>query len=329
MGLPMKRFFVLLSFGLIWLFATSLPGQNIQQLDFSHTKDGNLGNTQSDLYVIAFPVSGFYLVSLPLAVPDSSVSTLFPMVLGAFSWENNQYISVDTLQRGRGYWLAVTGPSAAFIEGTPFDQYSGHFTPGWHIIGSVLDVADFSDPIDIPDGSVLLPIFGWNFESQLYNQKTEIVQSNGYWMPVLQECDLVVGGDTTTTAITAAGGKLTKQAFEHLFGSEPPPPPIDRFPEFKHQVPQTPLLFQNYPNPFNPVTTFGFQISEIAMVDVSVFDLFGRKIRVLMHEPLSAGNYALEWDGRDEFGKRVSSGIYFYRLTAEQFTDTKRMILAQ
>ena len=78
--------------------------------------------------------------------------------------------------------------------------------------------------------------------------------------------------------------------------------------------PSTYVLEQNYPNPFNPTTTIRFSLPEAGTVNLSVFDMLGRMVRVIARENLAAGDYHLQWDGRNEAGVPVGSGVYLYRL---------------
>ena len=86
-------------------------------------------------------------------------------------------------------------------------------------------------------------------------------------------------------------------------------------------------LEQNIPNPFNPVTRIDYQIAEDQFVSVDVFNLQGRQVQVLVQEQQKAGPHHVMWHGRDELGREVASGIYFYRLQAGQYRDVKRMLL--
>ena len=81
-------------------------------------------------------------------------------------------------------------------------------------------------------------------------------------------------------------------------------------------------LFQNYPNPFNPSTTIKFTLPERAKVNLSVYNLFGEKVVELVNDELNAGYHETQWNASG-----FSSGIYFYRLIAGSFTDTKKLIL--
>jgi hypothetical protein len=75
-------------------------------------------------------------------------------------------------------------------------------------------------------------------------------------------------------------------------------------------------LAQNYPNPFNPSTTIAYSLSKEADVRLTVFDVQGKEIRTLVGEQIPTGNHSVTWDGRNELGSVVSSGVYYYRLAA-------------
>jgi len=86
------------------------------------------------------------------------------------------------------------------------------------------------------------------------------------------------------------------------------------------------LLSQNYPNPFNPTTKIEFTLAKSGFVSLNIYDLLGRKVRTLVSEHLSSGYKSLLWEGRNDLGKDVASGIYFYRLKTEVFDKTMKMV---
>ncbi len=86
-------------------------------------------------------------------------------------------------------------------------------------------------------------------------------------------------------------------------------------------------LFHNYPNPFNPETTIRYRLASAGMVRVTIFDLLGRKIKTLLKTKQSAGEYSIRWNGRNNRGAQVASGIYLYQLQAGEQTAFKKMIL--
>ncbi len=99
------------------------------------------------------------------------------------------------------------------------------------------------------------------------------------------------------------------------------------------EVPKAFELLQNYPNPFNPTTTIEFAIAPRGdgnqMVDarLEVYNILGQRVITLLDEPLPAGRHTVQWDSRDKSGNSVASGIYFYRLTAGDYSQSKKMVL--
>jgi len=86
-------------------------------------------------------------------------------------------------------------------------------------------------------------------------------------------------------------------------------------------------LQQNYPNPFNPSTNIEFSLERAGNVTLEVYNVIGQRIRVLMDKYCATGTYTVEWDGRSENGQAVASGIYFYRLTSDEYSRTRKMML--
>lgn len=92
-------------------------------------------------------------------------------------------------------------------------------------------------------------------------------------------------------------------------------------------VPGSFALAQNYPNPFNPSTEIAFDLPAASNVELSIYNVLGQEVRTLLNASMEAGNHSVTWDGRDGRGSQVSSGVYFYRITAGSFNATKKMLL--
>jgi hypothetical protein len=88
------------------------------------------------------------------------------------------------------------------------------------------------------------------------------------------------------------------------------------------EVPSKFALMQNYPNPFNPSTTIEFAIPKEGYVEMKLYDILGKEVAVLVSDPFRAGTYKVDFDG-----SRLASGVYFYKITVGDFTDTKKMVL--
>ena len=97
-------------------------------------------------------------------------------------------------------------------------------------------------------------------------------------------------------------------------------------------IPEDTALHRNYPNPFNPETWIPYQLAAPAEVALTIYDMDGQKVRRLAVGHQAAGMYqsrsrAIYWDGRNQFGESVASGLYFYTLTAGEFSATRRMVI--
>jgi len=86
-------------------------------------------------------------------------------------------------------------------------------------------------------------------------------------------------------------------------------------------------LFQNYPNPFNPATTIEFQIPVSGVVSIQIFNILGQQVRSLVNSRFSAGRHTVIWDGRNNQGSFLASGIYLYQIRADKYTAVKKLIL--
>ena len=90
----------------------------------------------------------------------------------------------------------------------------------------------------------------------------------------------------------------------------------------KNNLPTEYALVQNYPNPFNPSTTIEYAIPERSNVTIKVFDILGREVAILVNEEKKAGNYKIDFNASN-----LTSGIYFYKIEAGKFKETKKLIL--
>lgn len=94
-------------------------------------------------------------------------------------------------------------------------------------------------------------------------------------------------------------------------------------------IPEQFCLDQNLPNPFNPETKIRYQLPHTAHVTLAIYNLLGQKIRSLIDEQQASGVYAVHWDGRDENGSSVASGVYLYAISAGEFRQVRKMLLVR
>jgi hypothetical protein len=92
-------------------------------------------------------------------------------------------------------------------------------------------------------------------------------------------------------------------------------------------LPRRTSVFQNVPNPFNPATEIRFELGEALPVRLEVFDLAGARVATLVDQPLAAGRYRTSWQGTDDHGRVLASGVYLYRFAAGEMESVRRMVL--
>lgn len=119
-------------------------------------------------------------------------------------------------------------------------------------------------------------------------------------------------------ALYDAGESLPCQtdSLSFPFNIIPPPPP-----------PTVSRLYANYPNPFNPTTTISFDLATAGEVELRIYNIRGQLVKTLLRTDLEAGHHKYIWDGTDHTNRRVSSGVYFYRLQAPHYSNARRMVL--
>jgi len=88
-------------------------------------------------------------------------------------------------------------------------------------------------------------------------------------------------------------------------------------------------LLQNYPNPFNPSTTIAFENAKEGIVNITIYNLKGQKVKTVVNKPFSAGSHIVEWNGTDEQGIAVSSGVYFYRMEMGDYVFVRKMVMVK
>jgi hypothetical protein len=128
-------------------------------------------------------------------------------------------------------------------------------------------------------------------------------------------CDLGTGGLVEAAIDDFAIESFTGQSLS----------PVDDVPGDARVV----LLRQNHPNPFNPTTSIGFALPQAVQTELSVYTIDGRRVATLVNEVMPAGEHHVTWDGRDDGGRPVASGAYFYRLNAGNDLQVKRMVLVK
>lgn len=173
------------------------------------------------------------------------------------------------------------------------------------------------DSIVVPDFSVFVPgiLIGGNYRADFY---ADFNNNGTYDPPPTDHAWRELFSDTTGNVELNFTHNTNFTDIEYPTAIEP----VENAP-----VPREFQLSQNYPNPFNPVTVIKFSVPRTADVRVEVFNVLGQRVQTLINESVQPGQYQVVWDGRDEAGNLLGSGLYFYRLQAQGFQKIKRMLL--
>ncbi len=185
----------------------------------------------------------------------------------------------------------------------------------WRDSTVVLDVWDLVDDPESPDSLVNFDFSASNAALlRNYNPSTGILQLS---------TDGSFFGNVTMTVTASDTGGLTSNKNVTVRITEINS--IEALPD--GQMPSQFALSQNFPNPFNPETRIRFQIPNAAKVTLIVYNLLGQKVRTLADRQMQQGIYDAVWDGRDDRGNPLTSGVYFYRFTAGDFQQVKKMLM--
>ena len=92
-------------------------------------------------------------------------------------------------------------------------------------------------------------------------------------------------------------------------------------------IPNSYKLYPAYPNPFNPETTISYDLPEQSFVEITIYDMLGKKVRTIVNEKQNPGHKSILWNAKDDYGTSVSAGLYIYQVQAGNFIQTNKMIL--
>jgi trimeric autotransporter adhesin len=251
------------------------------------------------------------VVSVPVVPADFRRPAVFPSSISqAFRYQpGSGYEASDTLENAVGYWLKFPRSESVLMFGIPLSIDSVAVFTGWNLIGSIASAVPVATIGSIPGGIETSPFYAYGATG--YEQTDILTPGRGYWVRANQPGLLVL----SSSPLALPGIQIV------WTGEVPPPPPGEVLDGMRGVEPGKVELRQNHPNPFNPTTEIGFQIADYGHVLLRVYDMLGREVATLVDEEKEPGTYTVRWDARG-----VSSGVYFYRLTAGPFTETKRLL---
>jgi hypothetical protein len=168
--------------------------------------------------------------------------------------------------------------------------------------------------------------FGMNHSSsQAYNVPRQVLDGGGAMWDSTVGYKLCSSIGQSITGVHQGGTKTVYVGFWNPWVVEASP--VEWEEEDLSLRPTEFDLRQNYPNPFNPATTIQYALPRASEVSVEVYNILGQRVRSLVDEQQDPGYKTLWWDGKDDYGNEVSSGVYFYRIEAGDFVQSKKMTL--
>ncbi|MBV6480112.1 MAG: hypothetical protein HGGPFJEG_02957 [Ignavibacteria bacterium] len=268
-------------------------------------------------------------------LPVNSIVTSPPGILASsFFGYNNGYVISDTLKSGKGYWIKSTSIGTLFNGTDNVLTNSGNDTSDLWTRIEINDYLNNSGNLyllsqDQLNFSFDLPpvppsgIFDVRYSTDKFAEtfgKDHLIKINSANFPiVIKAFNLgkkklllkdAVSGNIVNTELSEGKEIIIHEQMENLII-------IDR-----NSIPAVYSLSQNYPNPFNPETKIDYQLPIYGKVKIVLYDILGKEILTLINEFKEAGNYSLKFRGSS-----LPSGVYFYRMQAENFTDLKKMLL--
>ena len=220
------------------------------------------------------------------------------------------YTDSDTPTEFQDGWYDNSDADSTYFHPDGIGKFEG-YSVVWHteddtlFLNDTLYTFEFEEDtltITAYDMDIFTGLYESNIDSLMYYEALDEAFFEGIEISSITEVDL-----------------YTQYSF--IFVSELSSANKDNF------LPKGFVLNQNYPNPFNPVTILSYTLPENSFVNVHVFDMVGRTIKILVSEMQTAGNKVLRWNATDSAGSSVSAGIYFYMIQAGDFRQTKKMIL--
>ncbi len=263
--------------------------------------------------VFVFPMAlGWNMVGVPLTEVNYCRSVLFPFAASsAYSFEGG-YVARDTLANGRGYWLKLNCSQYVSMDGGLRTQDTIEVREGWNMVGSISAPVAAAQITSDPGGLVTSQFYGY---AHGYHVSDTIEPGRGYWVKLNQNGKLVLS--------SSAGSARASNRIRIVPSQEQPPaPPNGEILNPQSAIPDHYALDQNYPNPFNPTTTIRYQLPVAGYVTLKVYNMLGQEVATLVNGMQEAGYMSVTWNASN-----LPSGIYFYRLRAGAYTETKKLLL--
>jgi hypothetical protein len=261
--------------------------------------------------ILSFAVaSGWNMISVPLRAEDYHKTVLFPAAISSVYAYEGTYTEKDTLSNGIGYWIKFPGGQTIEHRGYPRLADTIDVSDGWNLMGSLSEPIAVTDVSSSPPGIITSQFFGYG---QKYIASDSIISGKGYWVKVNGSGKLILAH--------AAENGLSAGQIKIVPTSELPPAPPDGD-ATPVSVPATFKLVQAYPNPFNPNTSISYQLPTQSYITLKIFDVLGKEVVTLVNDIEEAGYKSIIFNANG-----LPSGVYYYRLQAGNFIETKKLLL--
>jgi hypothetical protein len=303
-----------------------------------------------DVDATGIPVPTFALITFPTGMtidPNSGVIQWTPTAAGDFdvcaeaansAGADTQCFTISVAESAQVSIL----PEDLFIQCTHQDTLWIHLDDKVVEMDSAFFKIAYEDTLITPDtvikGPALVPPGNFNLSYYIYPDSILIslgVISGSYDGPgKILGIVLTAGSYVTTAQVSIERSSLRNSEGEEIphstIGAEVQidcPTSADGGDQETSQNPSTYGLSQNYPNPYNPATQIAYKLPEPGVVSLKIYNIKGELVRTLVNEYKPAGDHIAIWNGKDDAGMEVASGIYLYRIQAGKFADSKKMIL--
>ncbi len=277
------------------------------------------------------------------------------VIPGSLFGFDGSYVPADTVKQGKGYWINSNGTGSITLGlSTKADQSLAKAfgqLPGLSQFPTIeiRDAAAESQPqklyynvaLDRPEDKAsyrLPPIspagtfdarFASDYRISEGTESTIRIKTQHYPVTLsITNVPLEAGAQYTITELLGNqyGISYTLQENQTIIISDPRVNTL-KLSKLTRSIPTEFALFQNYPNPFNPTTEIRYSLPVNEKVELAIYNALGQKIKTLLNTRQEAGFHSIAWDGTNNRGKAVSSGIYLYRINAGMFSAIKKMIL--
>lgn len=247
--------------------------------------------------------------STATATSDTVVGTFSDAYLESYKSVVNitNCVLGDTTSASAPIGVKATVGGTAYVRNT---NIYGYTSKGVYGMGEKIDLGNESGEADPGNNNIRTTASGtkavWNTGSA-----TLMAESN-WWGQVPPPSSLFQGSVDYTPYLSSPGGPAK------LLPTDIP---------ITDNTPKSFSVSQNYPNPFNPTTVIEYSIPVTSRVSVRIYNILGQVVRTLVDENKLAGTYSVIWDGTNNSGKPVTSGVYFYLVKTDDFKETKKMTL--